>query len=366
MSDETLVSSDERPGVWSTVFHDYAQRLRFPVAANVSILVLLGPPLVVLAGQPRLHGWWGRVGPDWPEAAWSTLAIVFSVALAGTVVRRMLRLSESSPEYHRDPTLGWRPGRPIDQDIPFSGFFNRFLPGFGRYRVAGLSSRFGADLPARIQLWRRGMSRTSPMVTGLSLAGMIALVGAVFTIHPENSPRTQAGVLGIYLMFFAVVRAAYLHRRKERLSFEALFPVARDRMLGELGAAAAVDLGVTWAFLWLGTLLARGLGLFPDVTWTTLLSYAGFSLGTTVLGFGLVPWLVRLQGNSAFLLVLYLATLAPGVPVALALARGPGIEALTPWAVAGALFAVLGVALALGGYRLWCGLELGRLDLEKG
>lgn len=328
-----------------------------------NLLLFLGPPAVVLAGQPRVHGWWERVNPGWSEQGWSVVAIAFAAGLAGIVVSRMLRLNESSPEYDRDPSLEWRSGRPIDQEIPFSGFFNRLLPGFGRYRLLGLSSAFEAGFPARVQLWRKGMSRTSPMVTGLSQAGMVALIGVIFAIHPAGGPRSQIGVLGLYLMFFAVIRGAYLHRRRERLPYEALYPVARERMLKELGGATAVDLAVTWVFLWVGTLLVRSLGLFPDVTWTALLSYAGFSLGTTALGSGLIPWLVRVPGSSAFLLVLYLGTLAVGVPVAIALARGPGIEAVTPWAAAGAALAGLGAALGYAGYRNWCELELGRTDL---
>ena len=57
-----------------------------------------------------------------------------------------------------------------------------------------------------------------------------------------------------YLMFFALVRATYVHRRKERLQYEALRPVSREGMVKEMGAASALDIAETWLFLWLGTL----------------------------------------------------------------------------------------------------------------
>jgi hypothetical protein len=330
-----------------------------------TVLVFVGPSLLAVVATPRLLGWWSQVSPAWSGETWSALAILLAAALTGFVTHRMLLLNESFFEYSRDPSLAWRSGRRVDQDIPFTDVFDRFLPWVGRYRVSGLTSRFGANFAARVQLWRVGMSRTSPMVTGLSLAGMIALVGAAFLIHPENGPRTQAGVLVFYLMFFALVRATYVHRRKERLQYEALHPVSREGMVKEMGAATALDIAETWLFLWLGTLAARGLGLFPDVSWTTLIGYAAYTAGATVLGIGLAPWALRLQGNWPPLLALYLGTLAVGAPVAFALTRGPGIEAVASWAAAGAVLAGIGVALGYTGYRSWCDLELGRMDPES-
>jgi hypothetical protein len=324
------------------------------------VVLIIAPQLLLLTGEPRLRGWWRSFGPGWSET-WTLLAIGLSAAVIGLTVHRMLRLNESFSEYARDPSLGWRPGRPIDQDIPFAGLLNRFLPGVGRYRVSGLRSRYRAGLPFRVQLWRKGMSRTFPMVTGLSLAGLIVIIGALLRFHPADGPLLQASLLGLYLMFFALVRPAYLHRRKERLSYEALYPSTRERMLTELGAATALDLAETWLFLWLGTVLVWVLGLFPLVTGRTLMSCACYSLGATILGGGIVPWAVRVRGNSVFLLTLYLGTTGFAAPVGVPLARGPGLEAVAAWAAGSAVLAGLGVALGAAGYRAWCRLELGRI-----
>lgn len=327
------------------------------------ILLFLGPSLLAVAGKPAFGRWWRSLSLGWSDQVWSVLGILFAAALIGSVVRRMLCLNESSFEYHRDPSMGWRPGRSVDHDIPFTDVFNRFLPWFGRYRVSGLTSRFGAGFAVRVQLWRKGMNRSSPMVTGLSLAGLLMLVGGAFTIHPENSPSTQAGVLVFYLIFFPLVRATYVHRRKERVGYEALYPASREGMVNEMGAASALDIAETWVFLWLGTLTARGLGLFPDVSWTTLISYAVYTAGATILGIGLFPWALRLQGNWPCSLGLYLGTLTIGAPLALALTKGPGTEAVAQWASGGAALAAVGLALGYAGYRDWCDLELGRTDL---
>ena len=327
------------------------------------ILVLLGPSLFTVVGQPRFLGWLSRVGPGWSGQSWSVLAILLSVSLLGLVTHRMLRLTETSFEYHRDPSIGWRPGRSIDQDLPFADVLNRFLPWLGRYRVSGLGSRFGAGFWPRVQLWRMGMSRTSPIVTGLSLAGLIAVIGGFFTIHPPDRPGNQSGVLLLYLAFFALVRTAYVQRRKERISYEALYPASRGQMLAEMGVGSALDIAETWLFLWVGTMLVRWLGLFPGVSGTTLLSYAAYTAGATSLGIGLLPWALRLQGTWPPSLGLYLGTLAIGGPVAVALTQGPGTEVVAAWAVAGAALAGLGVFLGYAGYRTWCRLELGRTDL---
>jgi hypothetical protein len=319
------------------------------------VVLIIAPQLFLLAGEPRVLGWWRSFGPGWSET-WALVISGLSVAVIAFTVHRMLRLNESCSE-----SIGWRPGRPVDQDIPFSGLLNRFLPGLGRYRVSGLRSRYRAGFPSRVQLWRKGMSRTYPMVTGLSLAGLIVVIGLLLRFHPANGPPLQASLLGVYLMFFALVRSAYLHRRKERLSYEALYPATRERMLRELGGATAVDLAETWLSLWLGTVLVWVLGLFPLVTGTTLMSCACYSLGATILGCGIVPWAARIRGNFMFLLALYLGTTGFAVPVAVPLARGPGFEEVAAWAAGGGVLAGLGVALGAAGYRAWCELELGRM-----
>jgi len=326
-------------------------------------LLFTGPGLLLVIAKLAEGGIWSRVNPGWSGDTWSAVAIVFSMVLIGFVAHRMLHLSESSFEYDRDPSVGWRPGRSYDQDVPFGRLFERVLPRFGHDRVSALGSRFGAGFWPRVQLWRIGMSRTSPVVTGLSVVGLITLFGALFTIHPENRPDTQAGVLVVYLMIFSLVRTTYVHRRRERVLFEALYPASREGMLRELGGASALDILETWLILCLGTLAAGWLGLFPGANGMTLLSYVAYTLGVTVLGMGFASWTLRLQTEWASQLVLIVSTLSVGGPVAIALAKGPGTEAVTAWASAGAALCVLGLAIGYAGYRSWCHLELGRTDL---
>jgi hypothetical protein len=134
-------------------------------------------------------------------------------------------------------------------------------------------------------------------------------------------------------------------------------------MLRELGGASALDILETWLILCLGTLAAGWLGLFPGANGMTLLSYVAYTLGVTVLGMGFASWTLRLQPEWASQLVLIVSTLSVGGPVAIALAKGPGTEAVTAWASAGAALCVLGLAIGYAGYRSWCHLELGRTDL---
>lgn len=329
-------------------------------------LLIAGPLLLLVVEKLVARGWWSQVSVGGSENAWSVVALLLSAILIGLVARRMLHLSESSREYHRDPSTGWKPGRPYDQETPFAGILDRILPRIGCRRVPSPSSRMGAGFWSRVQLWRTGMTRTSPVVTGLSLAGMVALIGALSMANSENRPDPQAVLLVFCLMFLSLGRATDIHRRKERLQSEATYPVSREGMLRELGVASALDILETWLFLCLGTAVVRWLGLFPDMSWATLLSYVAFTLGTTILGIGLVPWALRVQTDGFCQLLLIVGTLAWGVPVALTLGKGPGTEAVASWAAAGAALAALGAALGYGGYRSWCGLELGRLDLEKG
>jgi hypothetical protein len=330
-------------------------------------LLVAGLPLLLVAENLAERGVWSRVNPGWPEETWSVAAIVISSVLIGFTAHRMLHVSESSFEYHRDPSTGWNPGRPYDQEeVPFRGVFDRVRPWLGRYRRSPSGSRFGAGFWSRVQLWRMGMSRTSPAVTGALLAGMIALIGALSTMNPENRPDPQAALLVFCLMFFSLGGTTYVHRRKERMQFEAVYPASREGILRELGAASALDIVETWLFLCLGTLAARGLGLFPEMSWATLLSYIAYTLGPTILGIGLVPWALRLQTEWACQLILIVGTLALAVPVAFTLTKGPGTEAVAEWAAAGAVLAAIGVGLGYAGYRTWCRLELGRTDLGSG
>ncbi len=327
--------------------------------------LFVGPGLFLVAGTLAERGVWARMSPGGSEETWSLVGTLLSGLLIGFVTHRMLHLSESSFEYDRDPSVGCRPGRSYDQHAQLDPLFEQVFARFGRHRLSAVDSRFRAGFWTRVQLWRLGMSRMSPVVTGLSVAGLIALFGALFAINPGNRPDTQAGVLVVYLMIFSLVRTTYVHRRKERVAFEALYPASREGMLRELSGASALDILETWFFLWLGTLAARGLGLFPGTSWATLFSYAAYTLGATVLGIGLASWTLRLQAEWASQLVLTLSVLAVGVPVAMALAKGPGTEAVAAWTSAGAALGAFGMAMGYAGYRSWCGLELGRSDLGR-
>lgn len=329
-----------------------------------NMLMLFGPSLVwwvsAVRNNPELHPGqisWAR----WlPENMWFALAIVLSLVVIAFVTRRMLRLTESSFEYGKDPSIAWRAGSSPDSDAPFMGFFRRLLPWLGHYRIGPRHSIYGASTWERVGHWRRGMGPRSPMVTGLSMAAMVALVGCYFLLYDEKSPLAELGILLTYLFIFPFSRYSYTHRRRSRLQTEALLPAKQSRFVREMGWATSIDILETWLFLALGTLAARGLGLFTTVAWGSFPYLLALSLGTTIFGIGLVPWILRLNGDKWPSIFLSFFVLGVGGLIALFLRKIAGFGMPGVWASAVVILAAIGVLGARQGYRLWCNLELGR------
>lgn len=328
------------------------------------MLVLFGPSilwvLTVLTDERRIQKWPEWIGLGSVVELWYALLIVLSLALIAWVTRRMLCIRESSFEYTRDPTLGWRRNSSPDSDTPFISFFQNLVPWLGRYRIAPRESMFRASTWDRIQHWRRGMGPRAPIVSGLSMAGITALVGAFFEFVYDETGKVAIGILIMYLYMFPFVRHSYTQRRRERFGTESLYPTSRERFVGEMGAAHAIDILGCWFFLCLGVAVIRAAGLFSMMSWVEYAALTLMSLGSTLFGIGLTPWVLQLNGDKipSFTLNMILVAAVGGPTLALFKMD----LFLQPMALLGTFAALTGLG-ALGawhGYRRWCSLELGR------
>jgi hypothetical protein len=332
-----------------------------------SLLLLFGPSAVWWVSAIRDKDLLSTSSGGWPLGApaepWLGMAIALSLGVIAWVTRRMLRLTESSFEYHNDPSFACRPGASPDSDTPFIGLFQRLLPWFGRYRIGPRPSLQGASTPQRVGQWRRGMGPRSPMVTGISMAAIVALMGCYFLIPGRDSHYAEMGVLTAYLIIFPFNRYSFMHRRRARMETESLFPGSRGRFVGEMGMATTLDILETWLFLILGTLVARASGLFTTVAWSSFPYLLALSLSTTILGLGLLPWFLRLSNEKWSSLFLSVLLVLLGGSAALVLKKIAGFSMPGIWALVCLGLAGLGILGIRQGYRLWCTLELGRNDL---
>lgn len=333
-----------------------------------NMLMLFGPTLFfwisTLTDFTHPPGWDAWIEFSRAESAWWLLAIVFSLALTAFTILRMLRLNESSFEYRYDPSICWRSGSSPDSDTPFLAFFQHLLPWLGRYSLRSRHSVFASGNSRRIAHWRRGMGPRSPIVSGLAMALMTALVGIFFLFYRERSTHAEAGILLVYMIILPFNRIGHTQRRRRYFEKEALFPVRRERLVRELGMATAIDVVLSWLTLCVGIVALRALGLFATVSWAWIPYLVLLSLGTTILGIGFSPWTLRLDGDKwpVFLLSM-LVLLAGGVTALVLRSLSGGFARPEIWLAATLLLAMPGVGLAYLGYRQWGELELGRSDL---
>ncbi len=328
-------------------------------------LLMLFSPIVVrwlafLAQDPRVQNWprWANLGL--PEDILFSAVIAITLALIGFVTWRMLHLTESSFEYQSDPSLSWRPGSSPDSDAPFITFFQRLVPWFGRYRIQARSSIHGAGWWERVAHWRRGMGPRAPIVSGLSMAGITALVGVFFMFFREDSTHFEAGLLLAYLYMFPFARYSYTQRRRDLFSVESLFPGSRERFVREMGLATAIDILSSWFFLCLGVAAVRALGLFASVPWETFLVLVWLSLGATLFGIGIVPWALQLNGDKMPSFALNMIVLIVGLSLTVGLYKMAPISGPVIWLTGTPILAAIGAFSGWHGYRRWCSLELGR------
>lgn len=332
-----------------------------------NILMLFGPSLVFwisnMTDLSRPQTWNAWIQFSWNDQGWWLLAIVFSLLLTAFTTRRMLRLSESSFEYHHDPSICWRSGSSPDSDTPFMGFFLHLLPWLGRYSLRPRLSVYRSGSLRRIMHWRRGMGPRSPLVSGLAMAALMALMGLFFLVYQERHAHAETGLMFVYLVMLPFGRYGHMHRRRARMEREALFPVARAQLVCELGMASALDILASWFFLCLATLALRTVGLFGTVSWGSIPYLMSLSLGTTVLGIGISPWFLRFNGDKLPSLILSLLVLVVGVCAVLPLRSSVGYGGWEAWLSVTFVLSGLGALGAYLGYRSWSDLELGRSDL---
>jgi hypothetical protein len=330
-------------------------------------LMLLGPSLVFWVSlltdlhSPRTWNAWIEFSGNF-QSGW-LVAIVVSLVLTVFTVRRMLHLSESNFEYHHDPSICWRGGSSPDSDTPFMGFFLHLLPWLGRYSLRPRLSVYRSGALRRIAHWRRGMGPRSPLVSGLAMAGLMALMGVFFLAYHERHGHAETGLMFVYLVMLPFSRYGHTHRRRARVEREALFPVARAQLVRELGMASALDILASWFCLCLATLALRTVGLFGTVSWGSIPYLMSLSLGTTLLGIGISPWFLRLNGDKLPSLLLSFLVLIVGVCAVLPLRSSVGYGAWEAWLSVVLVLSGLGVLGTYLGYRSWSGLELGRSDL---
>lgn len=201
------------------------------------------------------------------------------------------------------------------------------------------------------------------MVSGLSMALLMALMGMFFLIYKERHSHAETGLMFIYLVMLPFNRYGHSQRRRTYLEREALFPVARERFVRELGYASSFDIFSSWCFLCLGTVALRMLGLFATVSWNSIPYLFLLSLGTTLLGIGFSPWFLRFNGDKLPALILSLLLLIVGGCAGLALRSSVGFSGWGAWLSIVLLLCGLGALTAYLGYRSWGKLELGRRDL---
>ncbi|HKI85053.1 MAG TPA: hypothetical protein VKA63_12045 [Candidatus Krumholzibacteria bacterium] len=332
-----------------------------------NLLMLFGPSLFFMVSTltelPRQDNWNAWLEISERATVYWLLAILFSLALLAFTIHRMLRLSESSFEYRFDPSICWRSGSSPDSDTPFIALFQNLLPWFGRYSLRPRLSVYRAGALARVAHWRRGMGPRSPMVSGLSMALLMALMGMFFLIYQERHSHAETGLVFVYLVMLPLSRFGHTQRRRTYMEREALFPVARERLARELGFASSFDIFSSWFFLCLGTVALRMLGLFPTVSWNSIPYLVFLSLGTTLLGIGFSPWFLRFNGDKLPALILSMLVLIAGGSVGLALRSSVGFGGWGAWLSMVLLLCGLGVLTAYLGYRSWAKLELGRRDL---
>ena len=109
-----------------------------------NMLMLLGPSVVfwisMLTDLPRPRTWDAWIQVTSTGQPWWLLAIAFSLLLTVFTSRRMMRLTESSFEYHRDPSICWGGGSSPESDTPFISFFLHLLPWLDPHHSAAVST----------------------------------------------------------------------------------------------------------------------------------------------------------------------------------------------------------------------------------
>ncbi len=177
----------------------------------------------------------------------------------------------------------------------------------------------------------------------------MALMGAFFLAYHERHGHAETGLMFVYLVMLPFSRYGHTHRRRARVEREALFPVARAQLVRELGMASALDILASWFCLCLATLALRTVGLFGTVSWGSIPYLMSLSLGTTLLGIGISPWFLRLNGDKLPSLLLSFLVLIVGVCAVLPLRSSVGYRAWEAWLSVVLVLSGLGVLGSLPG-----------------
>jgi hypothetical protein len=318
-------------------------------AMIVFFAICLGPGMRVL--QQLCFG---------PLRAYAGILLLIGLVPAFLGRRRLLRLNEDMPEYHRRMQLNWS-GKSMTtsqfqtgHDIMPRGLIDRLqqrqMAGLTRHALRAADSQW-----SRVCRWQVGMM-PGWMIALISLLIPLVMFGTVWLVSSSSMGKKLVMPSDLPVISCSVLPAMPLWvilfvRRAQFLSYESLLPVSRVGYLRQVGMATALN----QLQLWIGVTAATVLWwriVVPEQSPPNLANLLAFSALSQAGFFGIMVWFVRLRSRLLAVLPMIVAMQIAAM-VATLFHDGP-LSAWQPLLLPAVLvFAAIGVILTCDAYRRW-------------